>query len=92
MAKYSLRQKIRNWLFKEDSSEPTPITRDSEEMSLHGDPIRLNVYVANGGTIVETRVYDRIKEHHRNTLYVINDNNDLGDELSKIITMTSLAR
>ena len=93
MEKFSLRQKIRNWLFEDNNDSgliPAPVREDDPH--LHGEPIRLNVYVANGGTIVETRVYDHLKDHHRNTLYVVNSDNDLGEELSKIITMTSLSR
>lgn len=95
MAKFSLRQKIRNWLFQDQENEvelALPVGRDSDDPQLHGDPIRLNVYVANGGTIIETRVYDHKLDHHRNTLYVVNQDNDLGEELSKIITLTSISR
>lgn len=94
MAKFSLRQKIRSWLFEDQDNEVElePLNRDSDSPQLHGEPIRLNVYVANGGTIVETRVYDHHKDHHRNTLYVVNSDTDLGEELSKIITLTSLVR
>lgn len=94
MAKFSLREKIRNWLFKDQDNEiePSPLMHDNDSPQLHGEPIRLNVYVANGGTIIETRVYDHHKDHHRNTLYVVNGDTDLGEELSKIITLTSLGR
>ena len=52
--------------------------------------IRFQVYKANGGMVVETSMYDRHKDRHHNALYIITDEQDLGKELSKIITMETL--
>ena len=52
--------------------------------------IRFQVYKANGGMVVETSMYDRHKDRHHNSLHIITDEQDLGKELAKIITMETL--
>lgn len=52
--------------------------------------IRFQVYKANGGMVVETSSYDRHKDRHHNSLHIITDEQDLGKEIAKIITMESL--
>ena len=52
--------------------------------------IQFTVYNANGGRVVETRRYDRLKDRNNNGLYVITNDQDFGHEIDKIITMESL--
>ena len=61
-----------------------------EKHSLDSQPMHLKIYRANGGTIVETSTYDRQKDRHGNQLHIIGHDTDLGEGLSKIITMESL--
>lgn len=61
-----------------------------EKHSLGSQPMHLKIYRANGGTIVETTTYDRQKDRHGNQLHIISHDTDLGEGLSKIITMESL--
>lgn len=64
--------------------------RDSEGAGLESQPMYLKVYRANGGTIVETRHYDRRKDENNTQLHVVTSDQDLGEALSKIITIESL--
>lgn len=57
---------------------------------LSSEPLRLNIYRANGGTIVETKQYDRQKDRTINQLHIVSNDQDLGESLSKIITLESL--
>ena len=57
---------------------------------LDSNPMVMKIYRANGGTIVETSTYDRLKDRHANQLHIIGHDVDLGQGLSKIITMESL--
>ena len=57
---------------------------------LEGNPLRMNVFRANGGTIVETMRYDEVKDRNVNQLHIVGHDQDLGQSLSKIITMESL--
>jgi len=88
--KLSLKQKIRNWLMNdEDEYASIPISID-ETPHIDSNGFRLQVYKANGGTIVETRKYDTRKDENLNSLYVITEDKDLGQEIGKIITMENL--
>jgi hypothetical protein len=90
--KLTFKQRIRNWLMNDDDNEPygLAIASDSEGPNIQSQGFRLNVYSAGGGTIIETTKYDRQKDDHRHSLHVVTDDKDLGEELSKIITMESL--
>ena len=65
-------------------------TRGSEGAGLESRPMHLKVYRANGGTIVETCQYDRRKDENNTQLHVVTGDQDLGEALSKIITIESL--
>ena len=92
----SLRQRIRNWLNSDDEDEivsskqhrNTLVARASHE--LDGEPLRFNIFRANGGTVVQTHIYDRQKDRSFQQLHIVGHDQDLGESLSKIITMESL--
>ena len=90
--KLSIRERIRNWLLKEDDDMESVgvYAEDCEGVDLHSQGFRLQVYGASGGTIVETTKYDQKKDENRHSLYVVTEDKDLGEELSKIITMEQL--
>lgn len=52
--------------------------------------IQFTVYNANGGRVIETRRYDRMKDRSTTGLYIITSEQDFGKEVDKIITMESL--
>jgi hypothetical protein len=56
----------------------------------HEKALRFNVYHANGGRVVEINNYDRQKDRHKRSLYVITSDQDFGREIDKIITMEAL--
>jgi hypothetical protein len=86
------KQRIRNWLFDEGRNEAISIKSASvDHCSIDSDRgIRLAAYKANGGMVVETNFYDRIKDRSHRTLHIITDDQDLGKEIGKIITMETL--
>ena len=89
--KLTFKQRIRNWLMNDEEDYSNQlISVDSEGPNIQSQGFRLNVYSAAGGTIVETTKYDRQRDDHRHSLHVVTDDKDLGEELSKIITMESL--
>lgn len=89
--KLTFKQRIRNWLMKDDELEyGNAIAIDSEGPNIQSQGFRLNVYSASGGTIIETTKYDRQKDDHKHSLHVVTDDKELGEELAKIITMESL--
>ena len=93
-----LKRQIRMWAFSEDESEKIHLNKASRGLivstepgeTLSTEPLRLSIYRANGGMIVETRVYDRQKDRSQNQLHIVGHDEDLGRSLAKIITMESL--
>ena len=94
-----LRIKIRRWLNDHESMDDAFVnskrgrnsivsTRDSHE--LDGEPIRFNIFRANGGTVVQTHMYDRQKDRSFQQLHIVGHDQDLGESLGKIVTMESL--
>lgn len=89
--KLNFKQKLRNWLMNDqDDDHNHVISIDESGPNLSSQGFRLNVYGASGGTIVETTKYDRKSDENRHSLHVITDDKDIGQELSKIITMEQL--
>ena len=86
--KLTFKQKLRQWLFdeKEDYAQDIVV----EESKFNSDGMRLQVYRASGGFVIETRNYDRRKDDNRTSMFVITENQDLGQEIGKIITMETL--
>jgi hypothetical protein len=87
--KLSIKERIRNWLLKEDDCEAI-YAEDCQGPDLDSQGFRLKIYGASGGTIVETTKYDRKSDENRHSLHVITEDKDLGQELAKIITMEQL--
>ena len=90
--KLTIKQRIRNWLMNDNDEIEygNAISIDEEGPNIQTQSFRLNVYSAGGGTIIETTKYDRQRDDHRHSLHIVTDDKDLGEELSKIITMESL--
>jgi hypothetical protein len=59
-------------------------------ISLNSRSIRFSVYRANGGMVIETDYYDDKNDRRINNLHVCTDLENLGEELSKILTLETL--
>ena len=89
--KRSWKQRLRDWLNDSGEEKICQEIYVDDSPSLDSDKgIRFNVYKASGGTIIETRFYDRVKDRSHNSLHVIIDGEDLGKAIGKIITMETL--
>ena len=89
-----LRRLMHNFIFPQDDVQTCKTSRKgiaiSADEGLGTEPMRLSIYRANGGTIVETRTYDRQKDRNQTQLHIVSHDEDLGHSLAKIITMESL--
>jgi len=90
LMKISLKQRIRSWLL--DSGEEADMAQDVcvQEEKISSDGMRLQIYKATGGFVVETRGYDRQRDRHLNSMHVITEDQDLGEALGKIVMMEAL--
>ena len=74
---------------KENEGKNEAVSVDTS-VRLEGNPLHMNVFRANGGTIVETMRYDESKDRNLQQLHIITHEQDMGESLAKIITMESL--
>ena len=91
MMKKTWRQRFREWLMKDDYDGDVLVASDSVvESDFASDGMRLQIYRASGGFVVETRQWDRVKDRHNCSMHVITDEEDLGERLGKIVMMEAL--
>lgn len=89
-----LKRKLRNWVNTDSTEAMNSLswntTKVSQSDGLNGDPIKINIHNASGGTIVETRKYDSAKDRNTSYLYIVTPDEDMGAALSRIVTMEIL--
>ena len=88
--KLTFKQRIRNWLNNDDYEQDIPQIVEADRLSSEG--MRLQIYKASGGYVIETRSYDNHKDRHHNSMHVITEEQDLGDALGKIVMMEVMKR
>jgi len=88
--KLTFKQRIRNWLNNDEYEQDVPQLVESDRLSSEG--MRMQIYRASGGYVVETRSYDHHKDRNLNSMHVITEDQDLGDALGKIVMMEALKR
>jgi hypothetical protein len=89
--KLTWKQRFRNWLYDDDADKAVEVPSLAiEPASLDSNGMRLQIYKASGGFVVETRRYDERTDRHDNTMHVITENEDLGERLGKIVMMEAL--
>ena len=65
-------------------------SRDSEAVCGDDPILNFKVYSAVGGKVVEFRRYDRKIDRNDTTTYIITNDQDFGERISKIATMEKL--
>ena len=79
------------WSMNDRHEEDIKIASDrAEEVRISANGIRFEVYRANGGTVIETRRNDRRTGDSLFELHVVSGDQDIGEEIGKIITMEAL--
>lgn len=90
---------FKRWLLKQLTSaheyenqveQPSVLVREGPSIDQPERAIQFTVYNANGGRVVETRRYDRQKDRHFQSLYIVTNDQEFGKEVDKIITMEAL--
>ena len=79
------------WSMNDRHEEDMTLASDrAEEVRISATGIRFEVYRANGGTVIETRRNDRRTGDSLFELHVISGDQDIGQEIGRIITMEAL--
>jgi len=64
--------------------------RESDDFA--SEPIQFKMYKAAGGWAIEFKHYDNRNDRMDTSLYVVNGEEELGNHISRIITMEALKR
>ena len=87
----SLRQRIRDWLFREDDdafrARSGRLTSVSES---DADGLTIQVRSAIGGRIVSFQYYDNKLDRRHNKTYIVPEDQDFERELGRMITLESM--
>lgn len=71
---------------QEEGIRSSPVTiYDSKSIDAEG--INIRIFNATGGSVVEFRRYDRIKDRHDNKMYVIPSGEGFSEQFVKIVNM-----
>jgi len=82
-----LRQRLHNFMYPEETrSTKLATVREHDSPDIEG--MRFNVMVAEGGTIVQMRTYDRRKDENHSKTYVIPDTEqDVAYRIGQIVSL-----
>ena len=78
------------WSMSNRHDEDIQLAERPDEVRISATGIRFEVYRANGGTVIETRRNDRRTGDSLFELHVISGDQDIGQEIGRIITMEAL--
>jgi hypothetical protein len=78
---------VNNYNSLPEYSIPTSIRKD---ISISKEGMNFTIHPATGGYILEYRVYDKKNDRNDNKLHIINNDQDLGESIGKIITLEIL--
>ena len=81
-----LRKKMWNFLHG-GGPEVATNTLIVSDNRLQSDGMNISVYNATGGTILEFRRYDRVKDRNDNKMYVIPAGEEFSERFAKIVSM-----
>ncbi len=95
-----LRNKLHNFIFPSDEPMPRGSLNSAKLSRGHSngldeeshEPMRFTVYNANGGKILETRTYDKRNDRWLSSLHVIENNEEFGEAIGKIVFMEMLKK
>ena len=88
--KLTLTQRFAHWLLNDNRNKISEDVGMIEPSRFNSNGIRLQIYKASGGYVVETNGYDRKSDRHNTSIHVITDDQELGNELSKIVVMEAI--
>ena len=78
------------WSMTDNREQEDICIQEKDEVRISATGIRFEVYRANGGTVVETRRNDRRSGDSIYELHVVAGDQDIGQEIGRIITMEAL--
>lgn len=91
MGTYKIKRWLRNWLNDDHSQKIAVVSEASQSSEVDAEKfLDFRVLFAQGGRVIQTRRYDRVKDRSNTSLYIVTEDQNLGQEIENIITMESL--
>jgi hypothetical protein len=84
-------RRLFNWIIKSDRSQLTDCDPTDHRLP-RVDYTNFTLHQASGGLVVETELYDTTLDVYRRKLHVITNDQDLGQELSRILLLENLKK
>lgn len=88
----SIKDRIKKWLNDDRPglrSFSNPMVSDNT-IGMPDRAIRLTIYSASGGRVIETSKYNPQTDRSIQSLYIVTSDQDFGKEIDKILTIESL--
>lgn len=85
-----LRNKLSDSEMNVSIGEKYTLSQPIERSRLDSNGMNFTVYRANGGYIIEHKIYDYKTDRNINSLHIITNDQELGEEIAKIITYENL--
>ena len=89
-----IKRKIRNWLnepYEDIKSSGIGISSVREDGRPDTDPVlNFRIYRAENGQILEFNRYDRVKDRHQTSVYIIGKDEDVAEKVSKCVTLETM--
>jgi hypothetical protein len=91
-----IKRKIRDWLNEPCENEISKgigidIVSSREIDRPDTDPVlSFRIYGAENGQVLKFNSYDRAKDRHRNSVYIINKDEDIAEKVAKCVTLETM--
>lgn len=86
-----LRRTIRNWLQQEEPVRMREVIQSaSTRDQLRNEGLNFTLHQAVGGHIFESRKYNEKTDRHKNTLYMIHDDQDFAKQVAQAIMLEQM--
>lgn len=82
--------KIESRMYTNFKLKDTAIPSSDTDNFPHG--VNFTIHNGNGGKVIRVYHYNQTTDKASNTLYIIHDEDNLGEEISKILSVESLKR
>jgi len=89
-----IKGKIRNWLnepYEDVTSKGISLHNRDECYRPDTEPVlNFRIYSAENGQILEFNRYDRVKDRHQTSMYIIGKDEDVAEKVSKCVTLETM--
>lgn len=86
-----LKRRLRNWLNEPNCDGSNKVVSIRETDYVEADPIiNFRIFSAQNGKILEFSKYDKAKDRHERSVYIINKDEDVAEKVGKCLSLELL--